>query len=120
MDPPHLRAADDRRRPPFDAAPEFARLTVPDRALEAVSAVVQPAAAASVLRVGDRGRNGHDDLRIVAQQPGLRTGARAAAAGKPRPRPGRHHERLSLAALPRPGTPRRAHSPETESHRNLA
>ena len=66
-----------------------------------------PAAAAAVLRLGDRGRDGDDDLRIVAQQPGVRTRSRTAAARQPRAGAGRHHERVPVDPLARPGASRR-------------
>ena len=65
VDPPHLGAADDSGRAAFHAAPEFAGHAVPDRAGEALPAVVHADSAAAVLRLGDCGGAGDDDLRIA-------------------------------------------------------
>ena len=63
VDPPDLGAADDSRRTALHAAPEFAGHTVPDRAGEAVCAVVHADSAVAVLDFGDRGGPGHDHFR---------------------------------------------------------
>ena len=76
---------------------------VPDRAGEALSAVVHAAAAAAVFHLGDRRGPGDDDFRILAQQPGVRAGSRTAAAGQHGAGAGGGPERLPVDPVPRPG-----------------
>ena len=102
----HLGAAHDPGRAALHPAPELARHAVPDRAGEAVSALVHADAAAALLRLGDRGGPGDDDLRILAQQPRLRPRAGTAAAGQHGPRAGGGAERLPVDPLPRSEPPR--------------
>ena len=111
---------DDPGRAALHAAPELAGNPVPDRAGEALSAVVHAAAAAAVLHLGDRRGPGDDDFRIVAQQPGVRAGPRTAAAGQHGAGAGGGPERLPVDPVSRPGASRRARTAGAQPHRDVA
>ena len=100
VDPQDLGAADDSGRAAFHAAPEFAGHAVPDRAGEALRAVVHADSAAAVLDLGDCGGPGDDDFRMLAQQPRLWPGAGTSAAGQHGPRAGGADERVPVDSLP--------------------
>ena len=96
----HLGAADDPGRAAFHAAPDLAGHAVPDRAGEAVSALVHARSCRCCFTFRRSRGAGHDDFRIVAQQPGVRPRAGTAAAGEHGARAGGAAERLPVDPLP--------------------
>src|SRR5471030_1279936 len=116
MDSQNLRAAHDSGSAALHAAPELARFALPDCAGEALSALVHPDAAADVLCFGDRRGPGDDYLRILAQQPRLRTGARIALAGQYGARARGGPELLLVDPLPGSASSECARPADTQPH----
>src|SRR5450432_2749500 len=120
MDSQDFRAAHDSGRPALHAAPELARFAFHDCAGEALSALVHPDAAADVLCFGHRRGTGDDDLRILAQQPRLRTGARIAIAGQYGAGARGGPELLLMDPVPGSVPSECARAADTQPHRDLA
>ena len=92
-------AAGHRRRHPLDPASVLARLALPDRPLEAASALVLAAAAVPLLHLGDRRRHRHGHPRVVPRAVArLRPPSRDGAARTAGARHGRGARRLRRAA----------------------